>query len=81
MDGWRRIFNEPVLLATAVRLSLIAAIAMGWMHLTMDQILALMAAVEAILALITRSFVTPNHIAEARVDAGGRPSVPLNKQP
>lgn len=73
-----RIFNEPVLLGTAIRAIILAGIAFG-LNVTPEQLAAVMLAVEAVLALITRAVVTPNHLAEARVDAGGRPSIPLGK--
>lgn len=73
-----RLLNEPILLGAAIRATLLAAVAFGF-TISPEQIAALMIAVEAILTWLTRSFVTPNHIAEARVDAGGRPSVPLGK--
>ena len=69
----KRLLNEPVLIGAAIRLSLIAAIAFG-LNMTEDQMLALMAALEAILALVTRALVVPNQLAEARVDAGFRPT-------
>lgn len=71
-----RIFNEPVLLGAAVRAIIYAAMAFGT-PITTEQLAALMAAVEAVLALITRAVVTPNHLAEARVDRGLRPTQPL----
>ena len=73
----KRLLNEPVLIGAAIRLSLIAAIAFG-LPMTEQQMLALMAALEAVLALVTRALVTPNQLAEARVDAGNRPTEPLN---
>lgn len=73
----KRLLNEPVLIGAAIRLSLIAAIAFG-MNMTEDQMLALMAALEAILALVTRALVVPNKLAEERVDAGNRPTEPLH---
>lgn len=69
----KRLLNEPVLIGAAIRLSLIAAIAFG-LSMTEQQMLALMAALEAFLALITRALVVPNQLAEARVDAGYRPT-------
>lgn len=74
-----RLLNEPSLIAGAIRAVILAGTAFG-LHWTADQIAATMLAVEAVLTLVTRTLVTPNHIAEARVDAGGRPSVPLAKQ-
>lgn len=79
MEALKRLLNEPVLLGAAIRLTLIAVMAFG-AHMTMEQVAAIMAAVEAILALLTRAFVTPNHLAEARVAAGGSPTVPMDKQ-
>lgn len=68
-----RIFNEPVLLATAIRLTILAGVAfgLGW---TAEQTAATMAAVEAVLAIVTRQMVTPNHLAEDRVAAGKSPT-------
>ena len=73
----KRLLNEPVLIGAAIRLSLIAAIAFG-LSMTEQQMLALMAALEAFLALITRALVVPNGLAEARVDAGFRPTEKMN---
>ena len=70
---FKRLLNEPILIGAAIRLSLIAAIAFG-LSMTEQQMLALMAALEAFLALITRALVVPNQLAEARVDAGFRPT-------
>lgn len=79
MEGLKRVLNEPVLLGAAIRLSILAVMAFG-VRVTPEQLAAVMAALEAILALATRAFVTPNHLAEARVAAGGSPTVPLDKQ-
>lgn len=75
-----RLLNEPALIAGAIRAIIFCAVAfgLGW---TTQQIGAVMLAVEAVLTLATRSLVTPNQLAEARVDAGGRPSVPLGTPP
>lgn len=69
----KRLLNEPVMIAAAVRSVILAGAAFGF-ALTVEQIAALMAAVEAVLALITRALVVPNQLAEARVDAGFRPT-------
>lgn len=78
MTGWKRIFNEPVLLGTLVRTILYALMAFG-VGVTTEQLTAVMAVVEALTLLVTRAFVTPNHLAEERVAAGGSPTQPLNK--
>lgn len=74
----RNLLNEPILLGTAIRAGILAGVAFGLM-VTPEQLAAIMLVVEALLALATRAFVTPNHLAEARVDAGGRPSIPLKE--
>lgn len=71
-----RIFNEPVLIGGAIRAVLLAAMAFG-LQVTPEQLAAVMLAVEAVIALVTRAFVTPNHLAEARVAAGNSPTTPL----
>ena len=70
-----RMLNEPVMIATAIRLTILALMAFG-LRVTTEQLTAVMLAVEAILALGTRALVTPNQLAEARVAAGGSPTVP-----
>jgi hypothetical protein len=72
-----RLFNEPVLLGTAIRAVILAVAAFGF-QITADQIAALMLAVEAVIALITRAFVTPNHLAEERVAQGLSPTQSRN---
>lgn len=72
-----RLLNEPVLIGAAIRAVLGAIVAFGF-EISAEQMAAGMAAVEAILALVTRALVTPNQLAEARVDAGGRPTTPRN---
>lgn len=64
----KNILTEPVLIGAAVRAVIFAVMAFG-AHITMEQLAAVMGAVEAILALVTRAVVTPNHVSEARVDA------------
>ncbi|MFZ5875165.1 MAG: hypothetical protein ACOYXU_02035, partial [Nitrospirota bacterium] len=51
--------REPIAVVNAVRLVLLAAIAFG-LHLTDVQLVASMAALEAVLTLFTRSRVTPS---------------------
>lgn len=75
LEQIRRLLNEPVLLGAAVRAIVFAAMAFG-LDVTVDQLAAVMAAVEAVLALATRALVTPNQLAEARVAAGGSPTTP-----
>jgi hypothetical protein len=73
----KRMFNEPVLIGTAVRAVLLAAMAFGT-HITTEQLAALMVAVEAVLMLVTRALVTPNQLAEERVAQGLSPTQPRN---
>jgi hypothetical protein len=75
----KRLLNEPSLIAGAIRAIILVGTAFG-LHWSADQIAAVMLAVEAVLTLLVRSVVTPNHIAEERVDRGGRPSVSLAEQ-
>lgn len=75
----RRLLNEPILLAGAVRAVIFAAMAFG-VTVTDVQLAAVMGALEAVLLLLTRALVTPNQLAEARVAAGGSPTVPMGKQ-
>lgn len=72
-----RLFNEPVALAATIQSVIGFTIIMGWLHMTDAQTGALMIAINAVLGLAVRSQVTPNQLAEARVDAGGRPTTPL----
>ena len=66
------LFNEPVALGAAVRMSLLAAMAFG-LNMTEVQLVALMAAVEAVLGLITRSSVVPVTLAKERMADGVDP--------
>lgn len=50
--------REPVAIAAAIRALVLLGVAFG-LHWTAEQIAALMVAVEAVLALIVRSKVTP----------------------
>lgn len=70
-----RIFNEPVMLGTVIRAGLLALMAFG-IGLSAEQLAAVMVFVEALLMWITRAFVTPNHLAEARVAEGLSPTQP-----
>jgi hypothetical protein len=74
----KRLLNEPVAVGAVVRLGILAAMAFG-LKWTPEQLAAVMAFVEAVLLLVTRTVVTPNHIAEARVAAGGSPTKPLSE--
>ncbi len=58
---------EPVALAAVIRTVILAGVAfgLGW---TVEQIAALMLAVEAILAVLTRQAVTP--VAEPKLEEG-----------
>lgn len=71
-----RLLNEPVLIGGAIRAIILAATSFG-LNWTGEQVASLMLAVEAILALVTRSQVTPNKLAEHRVAMGGNPTTPL----
>lgn len=68
-----KLLNEPVMIAAAVRAVLVAAVAFG-VEITAEQLATGMVAVETILALVTRALVTPNQLAEHRVDMGYRPT-------
>lgn len=61
----RRLLDEPILFGAAIRACFYAASTFG-LSLTTEQTAAVMGALEAILALATRMYVTPNHMAEAR---------------
>lgn len=74
-----RLLNEPVLIGGAIQAVIGFLIIMGWVRMTDAQVGALMIAVNAVLVLVVRALVTPNQLAEHRVDMGGRPTVPLNK--
>lgn len=73
-----RLLNEPTLIAGALRAIILCAVSFGW-ELTVEQIAQIMLALEAVLTLVNRALVTPNQLAESRVDAGGRPTVPTDK--
>lgn len=66
-----RMLNEPVALGAAIRLVLVAAMAFG-LQLTDTQLVASMAAIEAVLGLVTRQTVTPNQLAEDRIEQAQR---------
>jgi hypothetical protein len=73
-----RLLNEPTLIAGALRAIILCAVSFGW-ELTVEQIAQIMLALEAVLTLVNRALVTPNQLAESRVDSGGRPTVPTDK--
>ena len=73
-----RLFNEPILLGAAVRAVFLAGMAFG-LPVTPVQLGTVMLALEAVITLVTRAYVTPNVLAEARVAAGGSPTTPLAK--
>lgn len=77
MSFWQRLFNEPVLIAGAIRAILYASIQFG-SNLSELQVAAVIGATEAVLLAVTRALVTPNQLAEARVAAGGSPTTPRN---
>lgn len=72
-----RLLNEPVMVGAVIRAIILAASSFG-ADITPEQMAALMLAVEGILALVTRALVTPNQLAEHRVEMGGSPTTPLN---
>lgn len=74
---WQRIQNEPALVAAIIRQGIALLAAFGF-SLTAEQTVALGVFIEAISTLFTRQSVTPNQLAEYRVDMGGRPSVPMS---
>jgi hypothetical protein len=78
MTGMRRLLNEPVWLASALRISITLGAAFG-LNLTDQQTAALTVFVEVVLAPIVRALVTPNQLAEARVAAGGSPTQPRSE--
>lgn len=73
ITGWRRLLNEPQLIASGVRAVVFAAMTFG-VAVTQEQLAATMGALEIILMLANRALATPNQLAEARVDAGKRPT-------
>lgn len=58
MTIWQRIAREPALVTSAVRALLYCAILFG-LALSAEQMAAVVLAVEAVLALVTRAVVTP----------------------
>ncbi len=73
MTGWKRIFNEPVALGSLIRSGIALAVAFGF-NVTAEQTALLIVFVEAVAGVVTRTFVTPNHLAEARVARGDSPT-------
>lgn len=69
-----RLLNEPILIATAIRAVILAAIGFG-LDWTGEQVAQVMLAVEAVTALV-RQLVTPNQLAEQRVAEGLSPTKP-----
>jgi hypothetical protein len=67
-----RIFNEPVLLAGAIRAVLYSAMLFG-LNITEQQLGGVILAVEAVSALITRTFVTSEKLINERVAEGRHP--------
>lgn len=51
--------REPVAIVNAIRLCMLAAVSFG-LALTDTQLISIMAALEAVLTLLTRSQVSPN---------------------
>lgn len=75
-----RLLNEPAALAATIQSVIGFCIIMGWINMTDTQTGAMMIAVNAVLGYTVRALVTPNQLAEARVDAGGRPTTPLRAE-
>lgn len=59
--------KEPVAIAAAIRGVILCAVAFG-LQWTPEQIAAVMLALEGVLALVTRSQVTPNQSVGLRLD-------------
>ena len=70
----KRLLNEPVLLGSAVRA--VVVVMLYFAAVSVEGSALVLGAVEAVLMLVTRALVTPNQLAEARVAAGGSPTVP-----
>lgn len=68
-----RVFNEPVMLASAVRAVILAVASFGF-PMTTEQIATTMFAVEALLAVLTRAVVVPVKLVEERIEAGVSPT-------
>lgn len=69
MTALRRLLgSEPTLISTAVRMTILAAVGFG-LDWTTEQVVGLMAAVEAWLAVYARANVTPEVNVVRRVDA------------
>jgi len=75
ITGWRRLLNEPQRIAGTVRAVVLAAMAFGF-QVTVEQLGVTMLALELVLTEISRAFVTPNQLADARVIAGRSPTEP-----
>jgi hypothetical protein len=71
----KRLLNEPVMIAGAVRAVILAVMAFGF-TVSPEQLAAVMLALESVLSLLTRTLVTPNQLAEQRVAMGGSPTTP-----
>jgi hypothetical protein len=70
--NFSNLLNEPVLIGVAIRATILAVAAFGF-KITVDQIAAVMLAVEAVLALVTRAMVAPNKLVQERMDEGRHP--------
>lgn len=68
-----RLLNEPVVIAGLVNTFVILLMTFG-IKVTPEQLAAIMAFTNAVLAAVVRALVTPNQLAESRVDAGLRPT-------
>ena len=63
--------REPVAIVNAVRLCVLAAVALG-LSLEPGQIVAVMGALEAVLTLVARSAVVPNATVDEHLDTAVR---------
>ncbi len=73
MFDFSRLLNEPASVAGVVNSIMVMLVLFG-VPLTKEQSAAILLVVNGILALLVRALVTPNHLAEARVDRGQRPT-------
>jgi TRAP-type C4-dicarboxylate transport system permease large subunit len=71
--GAKRLLNEPVMLAAISQLVVILIGVFGF-QLSAEEIAALASGLLVIVGIVTRQLVTPNQLAEARVDEGKRPT-------
>lgn len=55
----QKLLSEPIAIATAIKAVIFCAVQFG-LDWTPEQVVSVMVAVEAVLALVTRALVTPN---------------------